>query len=163
MNNLFFFLQSKGVDYQSIINKKVIDIGGGNGSETFTFKENGFEVTLIDLKNGIDATTYIYGEEKFDIAIAKNSLPFMKESQMDVMANVYKALKKGGYFYGTVFGKDDPWAKAGLVTSLDFPSVLGFLEEIGFRMIWQCEEKGVGKTMKGDYKDWHILKFLIRK
>lgn len=162
-NGLYYFLENKGVICESIKNRKLIDIGGGNGSETMSFKENGFEVTLIDLKNGIDATTYLYPNNEYDIAIAKNSLPFMGHKQFDVITNIYKTLKNGGYFYGTVFGAEDPWAKEGLVTPVDFNEVAEFLKKLKFNIIWQSEEKGVGKTMNGDLKDWHILKFLVRK
>ena len=120
MNTLYHFLKNKGVDYNSVTNGKLIDIGGGNGSESTPFQENGFEVTLIDLKNGIDATTYSYPKEEYNIAIARNSLPFMKDKQFDVISNVYNTLKPGGYFYGTVFGVEEPWAKENLITPIDF-------------------------------------------
>ncbi|MES2409074.1 MAG: methyltransferase domain-containing protein [Patescibacteria group bacterium] len=142
---------------------KLIDIGSGDGKEAALFQGNGFEVTLIDLKNGIDATTYLYPKEEYDIAIARNSLPFMKDKQFDVINNIYKTLKTGGYFYGTVFGSEDPWAKEELITPINFQELTTFLNKLNFKIIWQSEEKGIDKTMKGDLKDWHVFKFLVRK
>ena len=159
---LYKFLQNKGI-FETLKEGIVIDIGSGDGREGEIFKENGFQVTSIDIKGGIDATEYSYPKEEYDIAIAKNSLPFMKDKQLDVISNIYKTLKKGGYFYGTVFGKNDPWAKSGLITPMDFIELLEFFNKVNFKIIWQCEEKGIGKTIKGDFKDWHILKFLVRK
>jgi SAM-dependent methyltransferase len=160
MHRLYDFLKNKGVINKSSKKGSVIDIGSGNGKEGDVFKENGFDVTSID---GVDATDYSYPKERYDIAIAKNSLPFMRDKQLNVISNIHSTLKNGGYFYGTVFGKEDPWAKEGLITPMDFMEVLEFLNKIGFKIIWQCEEKGLGKTMKGEFKDWHILKFLVRK
>lgn len=162
-NGLYNFLKNKGVIDELVREQKLIDIGSGDGSEASLFQKNGFQVTLIDLKNGIDATTYSYPKEEYNIAIARNSLPFMKNKQFDVISNIYNTLKPGGYFYGTVFGDEDPWAKEGLITPINFQELIVFLNKLNFKIIWQSEEKGIGKTMKGDLKDWHIFKFLVRK
>lgn len=159
---LYDFLQSKGV-LESIDMGKVIDIGSGDGREGKLFEEHGYGVTSIDIKNGIDATTYSYPIGWYNIAIANNSLPFMKDKQFEVVLSVYNTLKEEGYFYGTVFGNEEPWVKEGFVTPLDFENVRKFLEKIGFQFIWQSEEKGLGRTMKGDLKKWHIFKFLVKK
>ncbi len=142
---------------------RILDIGSGDGREGLPFEEAGFHVTSIDIKNGIDAKTYEYPKDEYDIVIAKNSLPFMSDSQFNVISNAYSTLKPGGFFYGTVFGKDEPWAKLGIITPLDFSETLDFITHLGFDVIWKCEEKGIGKTMKGEMKDWHILKFLVKK
>lgn len=159
---IYDFLKSKGI-LEDIKKGEVIDIGSGDGREGDVFKENGYFVTSIDTKDGIDATTYSYPTEKYDVVIANNSLPFMKDKQLDVILNIYKSLKNGGYFYGTVFGKEEPWAETGIITALDFNETITFFKKIGFTIIWQSEEKGLGKTMKGDFKNWHILKFLVKK
>lgn len=163
MYKLYDFLKGKGVIDGSRKCGNIIDIGSGDGGEGKVFEENGFSVTSIDIKDGVDATQFTYPSGEYDIAIAKNSLPFMKDKQFEVISSVYSTLKVGGYFYGTVFGKDEPWAKTGLITPMDFSEILKFLNKIDFKIIWQCEEKGLGKTMKGEFKDWHILKFLVRK
>ncbi len=41
--------------------------------------------------------------------------------------------------------------------------MIEFLKKTGFSVLWQSEEKGLGKTMKGEFKNWHILKFLAKK
>ena len=159
---LYHFLKSKGI-LESLTHGEIIDIGSGDGYVGKEFEDNGFEVTYIEKKNGLDATVYEYPSDYFGLAIARNSLPFMGNKQFDVISNIYKSLKKEGYFYGTVFGKNEPWVKEGFVTAVDFDELTEFLKSIGFSILWQSEENGIGPTMKGDLKDWHILKFLVQK
>ncbi len=158
---MFDFLKEKGVIIPE--NGHVIDIGSGDGREGLLFKENGLHVTDIDIKYGIDATTYDYPQDTYDIAIAKNSLPFMNDKQFDVIKKVYHTLKNGGYFYGTVFGKDEPWVEQGILTGMDFIKTEDYLKELGFKVVWKSEEKGIGKSMKDELKNWHIFKFLCQK
>lgn len=49
------------------------------------------------------------------------------------------------------------------LTPIDFNEMIEFLKKTGFSVLWQSEEKGLGKTMKGEFKNWHILKFLAKK
>ncbi|MFA6050385.1 MAG: class I SAM-dependent methyltransferase [Candidatus Paceibacterota bacterium] len=159
---IYDFLENKGV----LINpaeKKLVDVGSGDGKNGAEFESHGWGVAYIEKKNGLDATTYDFPQEEFGLAIARNSLPFMEEKQLDVISKIFNTLKKGGYFYGTIFGKEDPWAKEGIITALDFDDVRNYLKQIGFKIVWEGEEKGIGKSMKGDLKNWHIFKFLCQK
>lgn len=156
---LYNFLLEKGI----AIKGNVIDIGSGDGHIGKEFEDKGFNVTYIEKKDGIDAVTYNYSKGKYGLAIARNSLPFMGRMQFVVITKIHSSLKKGGYFYGTVFGKDEPWVKKGIVTPLNFRAVERYLKSLGFQALWQSEEKGLGKAKSGEIKNWHIFKFLCRK
>jgi SAM-dependent methyltransferase len=153
------FIQSK-IDLKK---GSIIDIGSGDGSDAKVFEAKGFSVFCIDKKDGIDAVTFKYPKNKFNYAIAKNSLPFMGKHQLEIISKIYLCLKKGGIFYGTIFGKDDPWSEKGIITPLSFRTVEKHLKKSGFEILWRAEEKGIGRTMKGELKNWHIFKFLVRK
>jgi hypothetical protein len=159
---MYEFLNKKGI-IEASVNKRLIDIGSGDGKHGAEFEAHDWEVTYIEKKNGLDATTYDFSENEYGLAIARNSLPFMGDKQFGVISKIYCALKKDGYFYGTIFGKEDPWAKEGIITALDFDEVRNYLKQIGFKIVWEGEEKGIGKSMKGDLKNWHIFKFLCQK
>ena len=86
---LYHFLKSKGI-LESLTHGEIIDIGSGDGYVGKEFEDNGFEVTYIEKKNGLDATVYEYPSDYFGLAIARNSLPFMGNKQFDVISNIYK-------------------------------------------------------------------------
>lgn len=159
---IYEFLKNKGV-LENLLSRRVIDIGSGDGKHGKEFESHGWEVTYIEKKDGLDATTYDYPGDTFGLAIARNSLPFMGDKQFEVVAKIYFTLVKGGYFYGTVFGHEEPWAKTGIITPLDFTDVETYLKKIGFDILWQSTEKGIGKAQNGEVKQWHIFKFLCQK
>ncbi|MES2060152.1 MAG: hypothetical protein V4438_03915, partial [Patescibacteria group bacterium] len=158
---VYEFLKNKGV-LDNPVNKELIDVGSGDGSSGAEFESHGWEVTYIEKKNGVDATTYDFPIDTYGLAVARNSLPFMEDKQLDVISKIYSTLKQGGYFYGTVFGIEDPWAKEGIITPVDFDIFKSDLKNLGFEILWESVEKGTGKTMKGDFKNWHIFKFLCK-
>lgn len=156
-------LENKGV-LDAPVNKKLIDIGSGDGRHGAEFERHGYDVTYIEKQDGIDATTYAFPSDTYGIAVARNSLPFMGNDQYKVISNIYNTLKVGGYFYGTVFGNKDPWAKEGKITPLDLEETEKYLKKIGFDIVWKSVEEGVGKArFDGRIKNWHIFKFLCRK
>lgn len=159
---IYEFFKNKGV-FETIKKGTVIDIGSGDGREGKLFQENGFKVLNLDKKNGTNVLEYKFLPEVFDIAIAKNSLPFMGTKQLYIIEKVYESLKKGGYFYGTVFGEKDPWAQEKLITPLDFKKLRKKLVKLGFKILWVSEEEGLGRKIDGGFKNWHIFKFLITK
>jgi hypothetical protein len=160
---IYDFLENKGVQ-DSVVNRKLIDIGSGDGKHGAEFEAHGYEVTYLEKKNGQDAITYDYPKDTYGIAVARNSLPFMGENQFQVMMKIYDTLKVGGYFYGTVFGDKEPWAREGKITALEFSRVEKFLESLGFQILWKSTEEGIGKAFfDGQIKNWHIFKFLCKK
>ncbi len=159
---IYEFLKNKGV-LDNPINRKLIDIGSGDGSHGAEFQKDGWEVTFIEKKDGLDASIYDFPKDTYAIAVARNSLPFMEDKQFEVISKIYDTLKVGGYFYGTVFGHDEPWAKTGKITPLDFDETRNYLKGLGFSIIWESVEKGIGKAQNGELKEWHILKFVCRK
>lgn len=159
---LYQFLKDRGI-FETLKTGKLIDIGSGDGSQGKEFENEGWIVFNVEKKDGLDATTFNFPENSYDLAIARNSLPFMGIYQMEVVENIYKSLKKDGFFYGTVFGKDDPWAKEGLITAVNFDAFKEQILNLGFTILWVTEEKGIGKRKNGELKDWHILKFLVKK
>ncbi len=161
---IYEILKSKKLIGKDTESGRVIDVGSGDGNQGKEFEAAGFEVTYIEKKDGLDAITYEYPEEVYDIAIANNSLPFMGLEQEKVVNGIYRALKTGGVFYGTVFGFKDPWSQNETVRAVDFDKFRTFLLLKGFKVVWYSEEFGIHpKDSDHKLKDWHIMRFIAVK
>ncbi|HEY4512832.1 MAG TPA: hypothetical protein VJH63_04270 [Candidatus Paceibacterota bacterium] len=159
---IYEFLKNKGI-LEKLVNNELIDVGSGDGSHGKEFEAHGFKVSYIEKENGLDAITYDFPKNTYGIAVARNSLPFMGKDQYKVISKIYSSLKRRGYFYGTVFGKEEPWAKKRIITPIDFKKLRKHFKRLGFEILWEGEEKGIGRALNGEIKLWHIFKFLCKK
>ena len=108
---------------------KVIDIGAGEGRNTFYLAEKGFQVTAIEpsvigareiLSQAQSFSQDIYvindvyltqtlTEIDFDIIVAVTSLDHMiYDDVIQSVLDIKQRLKKGGYVFAVVFTEDDP-------------------------------------------------------
>ena len=107
--------------------KKIFDLGCGVGRHTIYFASLGYEVSALDIsqeavkrtkdwltKEGLEAqvsqgkmTELKYPDLNFDLVLAYNVIYHAyKEDLKKTISEIYRILKPGGYFYGTMLTKD---------------------------------------------------------
>jgi SAM-dependent methyltransferase len=181
MINLFKKLQR-----ENLLKKdgKLLDLGCGDGKISASFFEFGYEPTLVDkdgkmlLKAEDNLTKIKDGEfqvlnldikdfkfDKFyDGIIASNVLPFQKDkdSVSKIVNEAFEKLNKGGFLFFTLFGTKDQWAKEhpDTMSFYEKDEVLGILKAEPY---YVSEDYGMGSTMKGEIKTWHIFCLLYIK
>lgn len=109
---------------------ELLDVGCGNGTDSFFFVENGFTVTAVDFsESGIEGLNAAakerglsirssvgdiskklpYKDESFDVVYAHLSLHYFDDATTKrVFAEMHRVLKKGGYFFVKCKSVDDP-------------------------------------------------------
>ena len=113
----------------SIPEGKALDLGGGEGKNSFFLAQNGFEVETVDknsqslekCQNFADQhklqiqtiLSNIKGfdlkEGKYTLIISTAALDFLKKSEIEpLVKKMKKALHKNGYIFLMVFSSDDP-------------------------------------------------------
>lgn len=162
----------------------MLDLGCGNGKLSEPFFQSGYKVTLVDKdidalqeaennlkkirENELEALNVSIEDFKFDKSydgiIISNALPFQKskESIIRIVQTAWEKVNKGGFFYLTLFGVNDEWAKEH-VTTMTFHTkdeALSILKESPYYL---SEDFGQGSTMKGGMKTWHIFSLLYIK
>lgn len=112
---------------------KALDIGAGEGRNSFFLAKNGFDVEAIDkVSEGLkkikefskennlkiktkktDAIDFYYKKEKYSLIVAFSVLDFMKKTQIERIINEIKiSLEPGGFVFLGVFSvKDDMFAR----------------------------------------------------
>lgn len=106
-----------------------LDIGAGEGRNSFFLERNGFEVEAIDKdstglekcksfaqENNLSITTKVcdikefdFQENKYSLVVARNSIDFMKKSEIEiVIEKIKKSLTQNGLVYFSVFSLEEP-------------------------------------------------------
>jgi len=106
-----------------------LDIGAGEGRNSFFLAKNGFYVEALDKnsdglekcdnfakENNLAISTKVcdiedfeFPENKYSLIIAKNSLDFTKKSELDkLIKKIKKSLILDGFIYLSVFSEKDP-------------------------------------------------------
>ncbi len=169
----------QAMDYVQVKNK-AIDIGGGGTlKDTKYLLSQGFETTIIDKEQAVEAAClnikskklkfvisdfveFDFPPNKFDIAAAIYSLPFTQpEKFSEVFDRIKKSLVTDGIFCGQFFGDRDGWhlnTNLTFVTRAKAQSMLDDLDTLLFN-----EKEFDGKTANGTPKHWHVFDVIARK
>ncbi len=108
----------------------LLDVGCGNGTDSFFFAENGFTVTAVDFsesgieglnvvakERGLSITSSVgdisktlpYKDGSFDVVYAHLSLHYFDDATTKrVFKEMHRVLKKGGLFFVKCKSVDDP-------------------------------------------------------
>lgn len=161
---------------------KVLDLGGGNGKFIEPFVDFGCVVTLIDkdrdvlykteeffkLKNTNieiihESLENFEFKNKYKGITISNVLPFIqdKEKVAEIIEKSFENLDDGGFLFFTLFGEQDEWQK--LHKDMSFWSKNDALNIMKKKPYYFSEDIGLGGTMSGELKDWHIFSFLYIK
>lgn len=164
--------------------RKLIDLGCGDGKISEPFFQYGYEVTLVDR----DRTALSEAENNFkkikedgfktfnvsiedfsldksyDGIILSNVLPFQKNKETieKIIKTAYDSLNKKGFLYFTLFGINDQWATE-RVDTMSFYNKEQALNLIKEPPYFISEDYGTGSTKRGEVKTWHIFYLLYIK
>ncbi len=161
--------------------RNALDIGCGDGRDTFFLLNNDFTVTAID-KNKASITEKMarfkdanlkvicdyaenvnLGSQEFDVVNAQAVLPFVDSRFISVLLeNIHASLELGGYFVGQFFGVEDEWALTS--QNITFHSEMDVRKLLSkFNIIKLVELKKYGFTQKNEPKFWHFFSFIAQK
>jgi tellurite methyltransferase len=158
--------------------KKALDLGCGNGRDTFALLEAGWEVTAVDISR--EAIAHIqtsvdpaytdrlrlvcgsfeqapWGE--YSLINAGFSLPFCSPSGFSaVWSSLTASVSGGGLFTGQLFGENDGWQQLVLFSKEE----VVYLFE-GFEWLYFEEQDFDRKTVSGKQKRWHVFELTAQK
>lgn len=159
-----------------------IDLGCGNGVDTFALLDGGFSVLAIDknpdclseLKQGVENNlrkNLVFQNLSFEdidflpssyIVNASFSLPFCHPDEFNKLWTIIKGgIKPKGFFCGHFFGPNDSWSSNNKMTFLDLQNIKELLGE--FEIFVLEETSKAGKTISGKEKFWHVFHVVARK
>ena len=156
-----------------------VDLGCGQGRDTFAMLELGWRVLAIDAEPAaIQRLRAHAGDQPLlqtrvasfveadwpeaDLVNAGYALPFCPPERFDdVWARVVASVRPGGRFSGQLFGDRDEWANDPELTFLTRGDALGRLA--GFELERFDEEDADGETALGDAKHWHVFHVIARR
>jgi len=157
-----------------------IDLGCGDGTETVTLLEHGWNVMAVDgepaaiqwllAKTPDEFHPYLQTQvAKFedvvlpaaDLVHSSYSLPFCKPEDFDALwKKIRTCLNTGGRFAGQFFGVNDSWADNPDMTFHTEEQVRGMFEEFEIESFHEQDEDG--EAASGP-KHWHIFTVIARK
>lgn len=160
--------------------RKAIDLGSGDGTESALLLERGWYVLAIDgepvsikhllAKISEEQKTRLQTQvSKFedvvlspaDLLHASLSLPFCPPEHFDVFwAKIVDAVKPGGLFAGQFFGVRDSWANEPDMTFHTEEQVRRLLEDFEIEYFHERDEDG--GAVSGP-KHWHVFTVIARK
>lgn len=167
---------------ESLVGLKGIDLGCGNGIDTFAMLEKGFNVLAIDkdpnsileLQEHLDfkhieqlnfQNSSFESLEKLplaDLVNASFSLPFCHPDQFErLWSNILNCINPEGYFCGHFFGTKDSWSSNSNMNFHNRQAIKGLFE--GFELLYFEETAKNGKTLSGKEKFWHVFHVVATK
>ncbi len=179
--------------FTNIENKKILDLGFGNGKAALYFakknkvtaveknprliralqKQSHPNITIIQDDICKHCTNLITTEEKYDLVMARNILPFLpgKKAIAQILATIQHVLAPGGYVFITFFGRKDEWfGEKENVVFFSKKEIEEMLASSSYQdgchaleKIYEAEERGVKPTMHNTLKYWHIYNFVFQR
>ncbi|MEP1487751.1 MAG: class I SAM-dependent methyltransferase [Algibacter sp.] len=161
---------------------KAIDLGCGNGIDTFAMLEKGFDVLAIDKDSNAqlllqkqispkDMVRLNFQNSSFenldelpsaDLVNASFSLPFCHPHQFEKLwLNILNCISPEGFFCGHFFGPKDSWSSNSDMTFHNLQAVKKLFE--GFELLYFEETAKNGKTLSGKEKFWHVFHVVAKK
>ncbi|MEP5340896.1 MAG: class I SAM-dependent methyltransferase [Algibacter sp.] len=161
---------------------KAIDLGCGNGIDTFAMLEKGFDVLAIDKDSNAqlllqkqispkDMVRLNFQNSSFenldelpsaDLVNASFSLPFCHPHQFEKLwLNIINCISPEGFFCGHFFGPKDSWSSNSDMTFHNLQAVKKLFE--GFELLYFEETAKNGKTLSGKEKFWHVFHVVAKK
>lgn len=159
-----------------------IDLGCGNGIDTFALLEKGFKVLAIDndpnallllqkhlktkylLRLNFQNSSFESLDEfpPVDLVNASFSLPFCHPHQFErLWSNIVSCINPEGFFCGHFFGPKDSWSSNGDMTFHNMQAVKRLFK--GFDLLYFEETAKNGKTLSGKEKFWHVFHVVAKK
>lgn len=159
----------------NVLPSDAIDLGCGAGRDTIALIKKGWNVLAIDKEDTEEIIRkHLTDEEqkkmkflnakfgrmdipKTKLIVANYSLSFSKRELFnEIWEKIDDSIIKGGYFVGTLFGKNDSWAKGkNDMTFFDKNNINEMFKE--FKIIKYEEIEKDKKTALGQDKHWHIF------
>ena len=156
-----------------------VDLGCGQGRDTFAMLERGWRVLAIDAEpEAVERLrAHARGEPRLETQVASfvdadwppadlvnagYALPFCPPEQFDaVWQRIVASVKPGGRFSGQLFGDRDEWAADPALTFHTRDQALALLD--GFELERFDEEDADGKTALDEPKHWHVFHVIARR
>ena len=156
-----------------------VDLGCGQGRDTFAMLRHGWRVLAIDAEEEaiarlraragayplLETLVASFTEAEWpaaDLVNAGYALPFCPPDRFGALwQRVVGSVRHGGRFSGQLFGDHDEWAADPELTFLTRAEALALLEP--FQLERFDEEDADGKTALGDPKHWHVFHVIARR
>ena len=159
----------------NVLPSNAIDLGSGAGRDTIALIKKGWKVLAIDKEDTEEIIRkHLTDEEqkkmkflnakfgrmdipKTKLIVANYSLSFSKRELFnEIWKKIDDSIIKGGYFVGTLFGKNDSWAKGkNDMTFFDTNNINEMFKE--YKILKYEEIEKDKKTALGQDKHWHIF------
>lgn len=159
----------------NVLPSDAIDLGCGAGRDTIALIKKGWNVLAIDKEDTEEIIRkHLTDEEqkkmkflnakfgrmdipKTKLIVANYSLSFSKRELFnEIWKKIDDSIIKGGYFVGTLFGKNDSWAKGkNDMTFFDTNNINEMFKE--YKILKYEEIEKDKKTALGQDKHWHIF------
>lgn len=155
---------------------KALDLGSGDGRDSFYLAQKNFFVTSID-KNShkIDKInsykisniigicthfeTYDFKPNTFDLINAQWSLSFIPQKQFTkTFKKIQQSLKPNGIFCANFFGSKDDWYKNPKLTFHTKAQISKIIQDK--KTLYFAEQTFIGQTQKGKTKTWHVFEII---
>ena len=157
-----------------------LDLGAGDGTETFALLAAGWRVTAVDSSDesaslmharvdpghasqleiqtrGIEDATF----PAVDLVYSGYSLPFIPPSAFPASwSRIRDAIKPGGILAANLFGPHDTWASDPKMNFHDRAAVEALLE--GLEVVDLQEQESDSEAVTGP-KHWHVIEFVARQ
>ena len=127
-------------------------------------KEVGVELNDNNLEVHLKTfAEFDFADDKYDLVVAKNSLPFVTPEEFPVLwERLSNSVKTGGVFAGTFFGMRDTWTTTyPRMTFLTQEQVKNLLEK--FETLSFNEREEDATDIQGNPKHWHLYEVIARK
>ena len=151
-----------------------LDVGAKDCADSVDLVSEGFVVDSVDINEKssfCDAkdVTYIQSrfedfttDKKYNLILSRHVLPFLDLDIKDSLNKISDLMLQDAVLYFTVFGSADDWSSNPDIKICSKDDALDIASKIG-TVLYQSEEKFIGKTYKGDTKNWHITTIVLRK